>query len=164
MKFEWDFHELFDFRDALMDTAMFNEYCEKITKEIVAVLHKALINNTPVDFGTLQAFWQTDENYAYLVERKNGGFEVTLINKAKYATWVNDGHKQRPGRFIPGYWVGNHFRYDPNADGGMQLKKSWVDGRFFVENSILQVENSSQLDKIIYKELNKWFVRCVNGK
>ena len=49
------------------------------------------------------------------------------------------------------------------ADGGLTLKKSCVMGRFFVETSILQLENSSKLETILNKELRKWFRWCTNG-
>lgn len=164
MKLKWDFQELIDFGERVGDTAEFDKYLGKATQEIAKKLHQMLITNTPVDFGTLQAFWRTEENYSYLVEKTQSGYEVTLINRALYALWVNDGHRQRPGRFIPGYWEGKHFRYDPHADGGMVLKKPWVQGRFFVEKSILQVENSVEIEKIINTQLKKWYRWCVNGK
>lgn len=163
MKVDWDFHELTDFADNLSDLTDFHSACESAVKEIAERLHKMLISNTPVDFGTLQAFWQTEENYSYMVERKSNGFEVTLVNRAKYALWVNDGHKQRPGRFIPGYWEGSRFRYDPNADGGMVLKKSWVKGRFFVEISIVQLIGTKQIEQIVYQQLEKWWKGCFKG-
>lgn len=164
MKAIWEIDDILQFGNRLSDYTNFKKNLGKATQEIAKLLHKMLIKNTPVDFGTLQAFWETDENYSYLVEQVENGFAVTLINRAMYAKWVNNGHRQRPGRFIPGYWEGTHFRYDPTADGGMVLKKSWVKGRFFVEKSILTLENTSELNKIIYKELKKWFGWCVNGK
>ena len=164
MKLKWDVHEITEFGNRISNAGKFNEYISKSVKEIAKKLHQMLITNTPVDFGTLQAFWKTSENYSYIVEQSKNGFEVTLINRAIYATWVNDGHKQRPGRFIPGRWEGTHFRYDPNADSGMVLKNSWVQGRFFVEKSILQLENSVGIEQIVYKQLDKWFGWCVNGK
>ena len=164
MRLKWDIRELTDFGDRVGDVKNLDKYLSKAPQEIAKKLHQMLITNTPVDFGTLQAFWQTEENYSYIVEKTGSGYEVTLINRAIYALWVNDGHRQRPGRFIPGYWEGKHFRYDPNADGGMVLKKSWVDGKFFVEKSILQVENSAVIEKIINKQLKDWFGWCVNGK
>lgn len=157
MKVTWDFSEFEEFADTLTDLSKFHQACELATKEIAARLHKMLINNTPVDFGTLQAFWQTDENYSYMVKRVSNGFEVTLFNRALYAMWVNDGHKQRPGRFIPGYWEGKHFRYDRNADGGMVLKKPWVKGKFFVEISIVQLIGTKQIEQVVYKQLQKWW-------
>lgn len=164
MKLTWDFQELFDFGDQLKSFgSAFNPHLQNAAKEIAEKLHKMLIQNTPVDFGTLQAFWQTEENYSYVVEGKRNGYEVTLYNRAVYATWVNDGHKQRPGRFIPGYWEGRHFRYDPTCSGGMVLKNSWVKGRFFVEISITQLESSTQVENIVYKHLQKWWKECFKG-
>ena len=164
MKLKWDFSEWLEFADRLVDATEFDKHMKLATQKLAKKLHTMLIQNTPVDFGTLQTFWRTDENYSYMVTQTNTGFEVTLINRAIYALWVNDGHKQRVGRFIPGYWEGKHFRYDPNADEGMVLKKPWVKGRFFVEKSILMVENSDSINKIIEKELNQWFRWCVSGK
>lgn len=163
MRLKWDFTEWLDFANRIVSVTEFEDGISKAAQSISKSLHKLLIKNTPVDFGTLQAFWQTEENYSYMVERKANGYTVTLINRAIYALWVNDGHKQRPGRFIPGYWEGNHFRYDPNANGGMRLKKPWVKGKFFVEKSILELENSTQLNAVIYKQLQTWFRWCVNG-
>lgn len=163
MRLKWDFQEWLDFGERLTDYERFNDHLGKVAQEIAKKLHKVLISETPVDFGTLQSFWQTEENYSYAVIRQPKGVEVVLINRALYATWVNDGHRQRPGRFIPGYWVGKRFVYDPNAKGGMQLRKSWVKGRFFVENSILQVEGTRAIESIVQKELQKWFRWCVNG-
>ena len=161
MKLKWDIKEWVDFGNRLGDVDKFDDRMKDAVREISKKLHTMLIRNTPVDFGTLQAFWRTDENYAYTVEQTSNGFMVTLYNRAQYATWVNDGHRQRPGRFIPGYWEGNHFRYDPTADGGMVLKRSWVQGRFFVEKSI--VETESTMEKYIETQLNNWWKWCVNG-
>lgn len=164
MRLKWDIHELTEFGNRLVDVENFDKFMEKATQEIAKKLHKMLFTNTPVDFGTLQAGWKTDENYSYMVEKHPDGYEVTLFNRTLYALWVNDGHKQRPGRFIPGYWEGRHFRYDPNANEGMVLKKPWVQGRFFVEKSILQLENGAAINSIVNAQLKKWFRWCVNVK
>ena len=62
--------------------------------------------------------------------------EVVIRSPAKYAGYVNYGHSQQPGRFIPGTWQGDKFRYNPKAKTGMVLKKSHVSGKHFVEASI----------------------------
>lgn len=162
MKATWDFHEWTEFADRLGDMGRFQIFAENATKEIADVLLKLLKTNTPVDYGTLKAQWDND-NVNYYVTKTPRGYQVILTNSMKYAVWVNDGHRQRPGRFIPGYWVGNHFRYDPNANGGMVLKKPWVKGRFFVEISIAQIEASTQMEQIIYKHLQNWWKGCLNG-
>ena len=156
MKIEWDFHEFSEFAGRLTDFNKFDLVCKSATEEIVKILQTMLKANTPVDFGTLRAGWDTYNTMFYAVRTTNG-FEVSLVNGTKYAVWVNDGHKQRPGRFIPGYWEGNHFRYDPTASEGMVLKNSWVKGRFFVEISIAQLENGEQIESIIYKKLQDWW-------
>jgi hypothetical protein len=140
MKFEWDFTELLDFGDRIADTAIFEEACEKITKQIAKELHKMLINNTPVKTGTLQSFWQTGENYSYTIKRVRGGFQVTLVNEAEYALSVNDGHYSH-NQFNKGgepYVVRN--RTVPHTQG--EDGDTFVFGRFFVEASIAQLEES----------------------
>ena len=164
MKLNIDFQEWRDFGNRLSNMVEFEERMARLTQKIAEELHDMLITETPVEFGALKDCWKTQENYAYFVERKKNGFEVTLVNRLEYATWVNDGHKQRPGRFIPGYWIGNHFIYDPSADEGMVLKKPWVQGRFFVETSVLKLENSDVIESLIRVELDKWFRWCVDGK
>ena len=89
-----------------------------------------LIQNSPVDHGLLRK-WSitsvTDE-------------QATITTPAKYASYVNDGHAQTPGRFIPGSWSGDKFRYDPKAKGGMVLKQPFVEGDHFVERSFEQLQ------------------------
>lgn len=159
MNIEWDLHEWTEFSDRLVDMARFESFCKSATEEITVILQKMLKTNTPVDYGNLRAGWDT-YNLNYYAVRTATGFKVSLVNGVKYAVWVNDGHRQRPGRFIPGYWEGNHFRYDPNADGGMVLKQSWVKGRFFVEISLAQLAGGKQVEQIVYKQLQKWWKGC----
>lgn len=163
MKLEWDFSELYKFADNLGDISRFDAFCKTAAEDIAKLLKRMLKKNTPVDYGNLRARWDTD-NVGVLAMQNSTGFEITLINRTKYAVWVNDGHKQQPGRFIPGYWVGKHFRYDPSVRGydpkkrkGLVLRKSFVKGRFFVEKSLLQLENGRQIEKIIYKQLQNWW-------
>ena len=79
----------------------------------------------------------------------------------EYATWVNDGHKQIPGRFVPGSWAStNRFVYVPNYDEGMVLKKSWVEGKFFVEKGILSLSEVAEIESIVMRELQKWWEGC----
>ena len=85
-----------------------------------------LQSKSPVDHGLLKQWAvvsQSDE-------------EIVIRSPAKYAGYVNYGHIQQPGRFIPGTWQGDKFRYNPKAKTGMVLKKSHVKGKKFVEASI----------------------------
>ena len=46
---------------------------------------------------------------------------VEVFNSASYASYVNDGHRQKPGRYVPIL--------------GKKLVKGWVDGLFMAERA-----------------------------
>ena len=157
MKVEWDLSELIRFGDNLSNADIDNTL-RRITKDIAKALLKRIKGFTPVqDYDLLNA-WGDNK---ILVTETDSGYQVILVNKMEYATWVNDGHAQRPGRFIPGYWTGvTRFVYDRNASCGMVLKKSWVKGVFFVEKGIASIKSVSEIEQIIMRELRKWWDAC----
>ena len=138
MQLVWDFSELDIFAANLQNTYVFDTAMMTATREIAKVLHKFLLEQTPVKTGNLRKMWSAGENLAFDVAVVPGGYMVTMINLAqnqkgdRYGIWVNDGHST------------------PSGNG-------WVMGRFFVEASLLQTENSTQLDDLIMKELQKWW-------
>lgn len=85
---------------------------------------------SPVDEGVLHKWFIAEQSDSRAV----------IKSPAHYVGWVNDGHPQRPGRFVPGVWNGGKFRYKSGAKTGMVLKKSYVPGQKFVERAIKQVE------------------------
>ena len=109
-----------------------------------------LEQNSPVDHGRLRG-WFIDS-----IDDE----QATIKTHAEYAYWVNYGHRQEVGRFIPGRWVGDKFHYDPNAKNvnkisintvgggkltygstsGMVLKQPFVEGKHFVEQSFEQLQ------------------------
>lgn len=157
MYVEFDFSEFYDFAEKLSDSKL-EETFERITKDIAQALLKRIKGYTPtLDYDLINA-WNDNK---LLVTETETGYEVLLVNKMEYATWVNDGHKQRPGRFIPGYWANTRrFVYVPNYDGGMVLKKSWVQGKFFVEKGITSLTATKEIESIIMRELQKWWEGC----
>ena len=106
------------------------ELTKESIREGMKLTAQDLIRNlqirSPVDYGLLKQWAVTEQSDT----------EITIQSPARYAGWVNYGHPQQPGRFIPGSWNGNHFRYKPNAKTGMVLKKSYVPGKHFVEASL----------------------------
>ena len=139
MKFKWDTKELTEFAERLVDTHELETAMMTATQDIARVLHKALLQNTPVVTGNLRKNWSSGENLAFRVEKKNNGYEVTLINTARtgsehgfmYAVAVNYGNRK--------------------GNGG------WGMGRFFVATSIIQTAESSQIERIIFNQLQKWW-------
>ena len=100
-------------------------------QEMVKVLMENTSSGDPrVIHGRLKSWFidSIDENEAH------------IKTQAEYAAWVNDGHSQQPGRYIPGVWNGDRFEYDRNSPTGMVLKAPYVEGRHFVEKSIDDVE------------------------
>ena len=84
---------------------------------------------SPIDEGLLHKWAITDKSDT----------SYTIQSPAKYVGFVNYGHSQRPGRFIPGVWNGKHFEYKPGAKTGMVLKQPRVEGQHFIERAIDQV-------------------------
>ena len=162
MRLKWDFHELYDFGERISNLDKFEDACKKATKEMAKIFHEMLIRKTPVKTGTLQSFWQTEQNYSYTVIQMKSGFKVELVNEAVYARSVNDGHYSYNQYNVGGdpYVVRN--RTVPYTQGNNDA--TFVFGHFFVEKSIAELENSDALEKVLYKELKKWFRWCVNGK
>jgi hypothetical protein len=101
---------------------MIREGMKKTSQDLI----RNLQIRSPVDHGLLKQWAVTSQTDT----------EIEIRSPAKYAGYVNYGHSQQPGRFIPGTWQGDKFRYNPKAKTGMVLKKSHVSGKHFVEASI----------------------------
>ena len=94
--------------------------------------------NTPVDKGQLRRGWKVKEATA---------LRATLINPTKYAEYVEYGHRQQPGRFVPKL--------------GKRLKASWVNGQFYAKKSgeIIRKNAGKIMEPVITKEVDK----IING-
>ena len=140
MKIKWDFSEFNEFANKLSNYHNLETTLMTITQKVARVLHQYLLIQTPVDTGNLRKMWSAGDNLRFTVKKIGTGFEVTFINTARantkdgfmYGVAVNDGHKTPGG-------------------GG------WVMGRFFVEKAILQTADSTQIEQIIFNELQKWW-------
>ncbi|WP_301860981.1 HK97 gp10 family phage protein [uncultured Megasphaera sp.] len=58
---------------------------------------------------------------AEAMQKKGQTYSVKVFNTASYASYVNDGHRQRPGRFVPAI--------------GKRLVRSWVPGQHMAEKA-----------------------------
>lgn len=140
MEFNFDFSELIKFSDNLQNKHNLDTALMTVTQNVARVLHKYLLIQTPVDTGNLRKMWSANDNLRFTVTPVGDGFEVTFVNAARantkdgfmYGVAVNDGHRT------------------PNGGG-------WVMGRFFVERAILQTSSSTEIERIIFNELQKWW-------
>ena len=104
-------------------------------KELAARLLRKVIKRTPSDTGNLRRNWTVSD------VRKNGeNYEIEVSNSAEYASYVEFGHRQTPGRFVPAI--------------GKRLKKSWVQGKFML--TISENELQKQAPAVIEKKIAEW--------
>ena len=116
------------------------------TKE--AFIHKALTKlgsvylgfvkpATPERIGTLRSGWDASPPVV-------SGHSVTITNRIYYASYVDLGHRQHPGQFVPPLMK--------------RLKASWVNGRHFTEKA----ENSTKaaIPRVVQPRLDA-FLRTV---
>ena len=84
--------------------------------------------NTPVKTGDLRRSWQ-------LIGPIFSGADITieLRNSKNYASFVENGHRQAPGRYVPAI--------------GKRLKVSWVPGQHFLQKATK--ETSNQIPQLI---------------
>lgn len=90
-------------------------------------------------------------------EISDDGFSIVIGSKVPYAPHVNYGHKQQPGRFIPGVWEGKHFRYVPGAKTGMVLKRKQVKGSKFFTDATKQMKE--RFPELVERSAEQFFRR-----
>lgn len=133
---------------ALWVDALGVEFLDIITDQIISreVTDRRLLLNSFTKGGE-DNVWKSSD----------GGLTLEIGTAVEYAQWVNDGHKQRPGRFIPGEWKGERFIYTPGASTGMVLKADWVEGKHYWEAALRTME--AMMPKYVEAKLNQWLSR-----
>lgn len=101
----------------------------------MAKVKKRQADAKAVDTGDMLNKWQLSG-----ITRRGNDVMIMLSNSALYASFVEYGHWQKVGRFVPGHWEGDRFVYEPGSKGGMVLKNPWVDGVFMLTISIQEIE------------------------
>lgn len=156
MKVKYDFSELIKFLEDVRDSK--EATFMKVTQSIAKVLYQHLVEQTPVKTGNLREMWSASDNLKFTVNQTNRGYEVVLINSAEYASSVNDGHYSH-NQYNKGgepYVVKNRtVPFNPTYGNNYPTDKTYVFGRFFVENSIDLTY--PKVEQIVMKELEKWW-------
>lgn len=93
---------------------------------------------TPVVTGTLKREWKVTS-----ITREDNAWVIVLYNDTKYAPYVEYGHRQEPGRYIPAL--------------GKRLKKNWVPGQYIMKISCDEVQKN--MGKIMEKHIAALFKR-----
>lgn len=94
------------------------------------------------------------EQLAYVnslpVRSTGSSHSITVSNNVEYATYVENGHIQHVGQFVP--WLG------PEVDGvrqGATLKKAFVPGQYMLRNATRRIE--SRMPGLCEKLGQEWF-------
>ncbi len=134
-----------------------DSFFREAAKDLAKRLLSKTVKLTPVVYGTLHDAWAIMP-----VGHRGNHYTVVLINNLVYASYVEYGHRQQPGRFIPGYWESDRFVYDPDAEGGMVLKQGWVRGRYMLTISTQELER--QVPGILERKLTNFMRGCFNAQ
>ena len=116
---------------------------EQIGDEFLKMVQSNIQAAGNVDFGKLLGSFSKGGN-GNIFRLDTGSLTLTIGTSIYYAKWVNKGHKQQPGRFVPGVWEGKHFRYIPGAKTGMVLKASFVKGSHFFDKAEENIDRTMQ--------------------
>ena len=104
-------------------------------KELAARLLRKVIKRTPSDTGNLRRNWTVSD-----VKKNGENYEIEVSNSTEYASYVEYGHRQTPGRYVPAI--------------GKRLKKSWVKGKFML--TISEEELRKEAPAVIKRKISEW--------
>lgn len=130
----------------------FNRRIERAT-EIVDDLFKEALGQMALDFlrkvkdrtpqrtGMLKDRWKIGA-----IVKKGDDYMIEVFDDTKYASFVEDGHRQKVGRYVPAI--------------GKRLVKPWVEGRFMMKLTADEIEQEmprymERLEKKLAEELFK---------
>lgn len=155
-----DFRELEEFRDKLeaLANGKCSNLCDDIAKELAARLLAKTVRRTPVGNyentyeyenngnggslvmsgragGTLRRGWTAEPLY-----RSGTQHNVNIINQVPYASYVEYGHRQEPGRYGPAI--------------NKRLKASWVPGQFMLTDSAHEI--NAKAPQIVKAKVNEF--------
>lgn len=108
--------------------------CIDCAEEIALRLLRKVKLRTPVDSGRLRDSWRIDG-----VKKSGEEYVVEIINSLEYASYVENGHRQEPGRFVPAI--------------GKRLVKSYVPGKYMLRISEQEVQKEA--DKLVQNRIEK---------
>ncbi len=160
-----DFEQLKQLQDRLqrLEQIDLDKFCRDASKELAARLLALVIPRTPVGQypnetgkkgGTLQRGWTGGKNagtksYAESlpISKVGGTYTIEVINPVEYASYVEFGHRQEPGRYVPAI--------------GKRLKVGWVNGQYFLTLSEQDLERLAPA--VLERELNDLLREAFDG-
>lgn len=111
-----------------------DEFVRGVVRTAGVRLHSKVEKRTPVDTGQLRQNWEIGD-----VVKRGFNYTITIENPVEYASYVEYGHKQEVGRYVPAI--------------GKKLVEPWVEGQHFVEKSNMEMEE--ELPDLIEEKMIK---------
>lgn len=133
-------------------------YIDGIGEEFLRVAQEEIIRRNVMDSrNLLNSFSKGAEGNIW--DANAGALTIEVGTNVYYAPYVEYGHSQQPGRFVPGAWSGGSFVYQPGAKTGMVLKASFVPGRHYFQGAITAFESiyTKSLEAKFSAWLNSYF-------
>lgn len=134
--------------------------------EFLDMVQDEIIKTETVDTRRLlNSFGKGDSDNVWRISK--GGLSLEVGTNVEYASYANDGHytvnpnSGQVKRWVPGYWRGKRFVYDPMSKEGMLLKLKWVEGTGYWDIAMLKFEK--RFSKSFEKKLQSWLDRNFEG-
>lgn len=139
-----------------LDERVVERFIQDFLLEMAFRADRKIKKRTPVGDGQLRRAWTVGK-----VQRYGNSYVVEIFNNTEYASFVENGFR---AHWVPGYWQGKTFVYDPNAKTGMQVgpKNGWVEGRFMMTISMKEIER--ELPRYLEKRSAELLNNIVNGR
>lgn len=142
----------------------FELYLEAVGFDFLRVVQDEIVRRKVLDSRQLLASFEKGSD-GNVWEIADGGLTLEVGTNLEYAGYVEDGHwtntKGVERRFVPGYWEGDRFIYDPAAKGGMMLKQHWVEGKHYFDSALRIYNKIFQASAEI--KLQEWIDRYFGG-
>lgn len=142
----------------------FENFLEAVGNEFLRVLQDEIIRRNVLDTRLLLASFEKGST-GNVWSIKEGGLTLEVGTNVSYASYVNDGHwtntKGVARRWVPGYWSGDRFIYDPSAKTGMLLKQKWVEGAHYWESALRIIERI--YPEALERKLQEWLDSYFGG-
>lgn len=119
-----------------------NRFCEECAKYLAQRLLAKVKRRTPVATGELRRNWSEK------IRHEGNDYIIEIINPTEYASYVEYGHRQEPGRYVPAI--------------GKRLKKAWTPGQLMMTISIREIEN--QAPAMLERKLEELLRRTLNAE
>lgn len=160
-----DYKELQQLQDKLkkLESIDLDKFCCDVSKELAARLLALVIPRTPVGVypedtgkkgGTLRRGWTAGNKTAAAtyaqslpVNKAGNTYTVEVINPVEYASYVEFGHRQTPGRYVPAI--------------GKRLKAGWVDGQYFL--TLSEEDLQRMAPSLLQRKLDQLLREVFNG-